>query len=281
MIVPFLLLFLIFIIIPVIYGLFLSFTSYNIVQPMRFNGIDNYIQLFTSDDWFLQALGNTLRFAVIAGPVGFICSFLFAWIINDLKFRNAFSLAFYAPSIVSGLAVSIVWLSLFSSDRYGHLNNLLLKTGIIRKEMLWTLDPKLLMSVIILVSVWMSLGSGFLTNLAGLSNINTELYEAAAVDGVRTRFQELIYITLPQMKPQLLFNAIMATVGALNVYDIAVAIGGNPSPSNAALTIVGHMYDYAFVRFELGYASAISFILFLMNFVLGQIFMKILSTKDE
>ena len=268
MITPFILLFLMFIIIPVFYGLFLSFTSYNIVQPMRFNGIDNYVQLFTADDWFLQAFGNTLRFAVIAGPIGFMCSFFFAWVINQLKFRNAFSLAFYAPSI-------------FASDRYGHINNLLLQLGLIKEPLLWTLNPDLIMFVIIFVSVWMSLGSGFLTNLAGLSNINTDLYEAAAIDGIKNRFQELYYITMPQMKPQLLYNAIMATVGAFNVYDIAVSIGGNPSPNNAALTIIGHMYDYAFTRFELGYASAISFILFLLCFICGQIFMKIFSSKDE
>ncbi len=281
MLLPFILLFLLFIIIPVFYGLFLSFTTYNIVQPMRFNGIDNYVQLFTADDWFLTALSNTLRFAVVSGPIGFLCSFFFAWVINQLKFRNVFSLAFYAPSIVSSLAITIVWLSIFSSDRYGHLNNLLLQLGIIQEPLLWTTSPQLIMSVIIFVSVWMSMGSGFLTNLAGLSNINTDLYEAAAIDGINNRFQQLFYITMPQMKPQLLYNAIMATVSALNVYDIAVAIGGNPSPSNAALTIVGHMYDYAFTRFELGYASAISFILFLMCFICGQIFMKIFSSKDE
>jgi len=278
---PFYLMFVLFIVIPVIYGLVLSLTRYNIVQPMKFNGIENYRQLFTADDLFLKSIGNTLKFAVVAGPIGFICSFFFAWIINQLKFRNVFSLAFYAPSIVSGLALSIVWLSMFSSDRYGHINNLLLKLGAIQEPLLWTMDPKLIMPLIILISVWMSMGSGFLTNLAGLNTINAELYDAGSIDGIRNPFQQLWYITMPQMKPQLLFNAIMTVVGSLNVYDLAVSVGGNPSPNYSAHTIVGHMYDFAFVRFELGYASAIAFVLFLMNFLLGQLCMKLFSTKEN
>jgi len=281
MLAPFLILFTIFIIIPVIYGLVLSFTHYNIVQPMRWAGLSNYVQLFTRDDWFLQAMGNTWRFAIIAGPIGFVCSFVFAWVINQLRFRNGFSLAFYAPSIVSGLAMSVVWLAFFSSDRFGHVNNLLLRLGLINEPLLFTLNPALIMPVIIFVSVWMSMGAGFLANLAGLSNLNLDLFEAAAIDGVQNRFQELFYITLPQLKPQLLFNAIMSTVAALNVHEVAIAIGGNPSPGNVALTVVGHMQDYAFTRFELGYASAIAFILFLMNFLLGQLFMRIFRSDDD
>jgi len=281
MLAPFLILFALFIVVPVVYGFVLSFTRYNLMQPMRWAGLANYIHLFTQDDWFLQALGNTLRFAIIAGPIGFICSFLFAWIINQLRFRNGFSLAFYAPSIVSGVAMSVVWLAFFSSDRFGHLNNLLLRLGVINEPLLFTLNPALITPVIIFVSVWMSMGAGFLANMAGLSNLNLDLFEAAKMDGVQNRFQELFYITLPQLKPQLLFNAIMSTVAALNVHEMAVAIGGNPSPGNVALTVVGHMQDYAFVRFELGYASAIAFILFLMNFLLGQLFMRIFRSNDE
>ena len=281
MLAPFLILFVAFIIIPVFYGLFLSFTRFNMIQPMRWVGLDNYRHLFTQDDWFLTAFGNTLRFAVIAGPIGFVCSFLFAWIIHQLKFRNAFSLAFYAPSIVSGIAMSVVWLAIFSSDRFGHLNNLLLRFGLINEPLLFTINPQLITPVIIFVSVWMSMGAGFLANLAGLANLNLDLFEAASIDGVQNRFQELFYITLPQLKPQLLFNAIMSTVAALNVHEMAVAIGGHPSPGNVALTIVGHMQDFAFVRFELGYASAMATILFFMNFLLGQIFLKVFKSDDQ
>lgn len=278
MLLPFALLFLLFVLIPVAWGLVLSFTHYNIVQPMRFAGLKNYVELFTNDDLFIKALSNTLGFAVVAGPVGFLSSFFFAWAINQLRCRNAFSLAFYAPSIVSSLAISVIWLYLFSSDRYGLVNTVLLKMDLIKSPILWTKDPQYIMPLIILISVWMSMGSGFLTNLAGLSNLNPELNEAGAIDGIKNRFQDLFYVVLPQMKPYLLFNAIMAIVNSLNVYDITVAVAGFPSPDYSAHTIVAHMYDYGFIRFELGYASAIAFVLFMMNFLLGRFFMKVLST---
>lgn len=281
MILPFMLLFAVFVVIPVFWGLILSLTHYNMMQPMIWAGFTNYIELFLNDDLFITALRNTFWFAAIAGPAGFLASFFFAWVINQLKFRDAFSLAFYAPSIVSGIAISIIWLYLFSSDRLGLVNSTLLDIGAISEPLLWTMDPQLIMPLIILISVWMSLGTGFLTNLAGLSNVNIELYEAGAIDGIRNKFQELLYITYPQMKPQLLFNAIMSTVASLNVHEIAVTVAGFPSPDYAAHTIVGHMYDHGFIRFELGYASAIAFVLFAMNFLFGRLFMKLFSTKDE
>jgi len=281
MVLPFILLFAVFVIIPVVWGLVLSLTHYNMMQTMLWAGFSNYIELFLNDDLFITALRNTVWFAAIAGPIGFLASFFFAWVINQLKFRDAFSLAFYAPSIVSGIAISIIWLYLFSSDRLGLVNSTLLDLGFISEPMLWTMDPQLIMPLIIVISVWMSLGTGFLTNLAGLSNINIELYEAGAIDGVKNKFQELYYITYPQMKPQLLFNAIMSTVASLNVHEIAVTVAGFPSPDYSAHTLVGHMYDHGFIRFELGYASAIAFVLFLMNFLLGRLFMRLFSTKDE
>jgi len=278
---PFLILFTIFVIIPVIYSVVLSFTFYNIIQRPKFCGIENYRLLFTDDDVFLIALKNTLIFAFITGPIGYFASFFVAWIIDQLKMRNFFALAFYAPSITSGIAMSVVWLYFFSSDRYGFINNLLLRIGIISEPILWNTDPKTILPVIIIVSVWMSMGTGFLVFLAGLQNIPKELYDAGAVDGIKNRFQELIYITLPSMKPQLLFGAINSIVNSFGVFDIAVSIAGMPSPNYAGHTIVAHLYDYAFIRFDMGYASAIAVILFLMTYSLGQIFMKILSSKDE
>jgi multiple sugar transport system permease protein len=218
---------------------------------------------------------------VISGPVGFLSSFFFAWVINQLRFKLGFTLAFYAPSITSGVAMSVVWMILFSSDRYGYINSFLYKLNIISEPMLWTKDPLLIMPVIIVISLWMSLGSGFLTNLAGLSTINIELYESGKIDGIKNRFQELFYITMPLMKPYLLFNAIMSTVSALNMNDIAVSVAGFPSPDYAAHTIVAHMNDYGFTRYELGYASAIAIVLFAMKFIFGRIFFKLFSDKDE
>ena len=277
---PFLILFVLFIILPVFISFGLSFTNYNMIESPDFIGITNYRLLILDDAEFLIALKNTLVFAFISGPIGFLGSFVMAWLINNLKARNLFSLAFYAPSITSGVALSTVWLYFFSSDRYGLINNTLINLGIISEPIQWTQDVNTVLPVIILISIWMSMGTGFLTFLAGLQNLPQEINEAGMIDGIRNRFQELIYITLPQMKPQLLFGAINAAGGAFGVFDIAVSVAGLPSPDYAAHTIVAHLYDYAFIRFEMGYASAVAIILFLITFVLGRIFMRVFSEKD-
>lgn len=277
---PFLILFVLFIILPVFISFGLSFTNYNMIESPDFIGITNYRLLILDDAEFLIALKNTLVFAFVSGPIGFLGSFVMAWLINNLKARNLFSLAFYAPSITSGVALSTVWLYFFSSDRYGLINNTLINLGIISEPIQWTQDVNTVLPVIILISIWMSMGTGFLTFLAGLQNLPQEINEAGMIDGIRNRFQELIYITLPQMKPQLLFGAINAAVGAFGVFDIAVSVAGLPSPDYAAHTIVAHLYDYAFIRFEMGYASAVAIILFLITFVLGRIFMRVFSEKD-
>ena len=236
-----------------------------------------------NDDVFILSLKNTLLFAVTAGPAGFFGSFVMAWLINRINIkpvRNVFSLAFYAPSITSSIALSVVWLYFFGSDRYGLINSALINLGIITDPIQWTSDSRYLLGVVILISIWMSMGTGFLTFLAGLQNINTELYEAGMIDGIRNSFQELIYITIPQLKPQLLFGAINATVAAFGVFDVSVSVAGLPSPNYAAHTVVTHLYDYAFLRFEMGYASAISVVLFALTFFLSRWLMKVFSTKD-
>lgn len=278
---PFVVLFTIFVVVPVGYAIGLSFTDYNMMQPAKFVGLNNYKLLFLDDKVFLTAISNTLTFALITGPIGYLLSFLAAWVINQLKFKRGFSLAFYAPSITSGIAMSYVWLIIFSSDRYGYLNNILLKLGMIDSPILWNTDPNYIMKVIIIISLWMSMGTGFLVFLAGLQNISTSYYEAGAIDGVKNKFQELIYITLPLMKPQLLFGAINSIVGSFGVYDIAVAVAGMPSPNYAGHTIVSHLFDYAFIRFQMGYASAIAVVLFAFTFILGRVVMRLLSSKDE
>ncbi|HOJ09398.1 MAG TPA: sugar ABC transporter permease [Clostridiales bacterium] len=281
MLVPFFILFIIFVVLPVIIALLLSFTDYNMLQPPKFVGLKNYELLFLDDKIFLTALGNTFLFAFIVGPIGYLMSFIAAWVINQLKLRNAFALAFYAPSITSGVAMSVVWLYFFSPDRYGLLNNLFINAGLIDNPILWTQDPNYIMPVIIVISIWMSLGNGFLVFLAGLQNINKEHYEAAAIDGVENRYQQLKYITLPMMKPQLLFGAISSITSSFGVFDIAVSVAGLPSPNYAGHTIVAHLYDYAFIRFQMGYSSAIATVLFIITYSFGHIIMRLLSTKDE
>ncbi len=278
---PFLLLFAVFVVIPVIVSIITSFTNNNMIQESRFVSFTNYRLLLTDDDVFIVALGNTLTFALITGPIGYIMSFIAAWVINTLKFKNGFALAFYAPSITSGVAMSVVWLVFFSNDRYGYINNFLLQLGLIDTPILWTLDSDYIMTVIIIISIWMSMGTGFLVFLAGLQGINHTYYEAAHIDGVNSRFQELWYITLPMVKPQLLFGAVNSIVSSFGVFDIAVSVAGLPSPNYAGHTIVAHMYDYAFIRFQMGYASAVAVVLFLITFILGRVVMRLLSSKDE
>lgn len=278
---PFVILFTIFVVAPVLAAIGLSFTDYNMMQTPHFVGFNNYKLLFLDDEVFMTAISNTVRFAVFTGPIGYLLSFFAAWVINQLKCKRAFALAFYAPSITSGVAMTNVWLVLFSSDRRGYLNYFLMNIGIIDEPILWNTDPTYIMGVVTFISLWMSMGTGFLVFLAGLQNMDRSLYEAGAIDGVKNKFQELFYLTLPAMKPQLLFGAINSITSSFAVFDIAVAVASMPSPNYSAHTIVAHLYDYAFIRFQMGYASAVAVVLFLITFILGKIVMKALSSKDE
>ena len=277
---PFVILFGVFLILPVLVAAGASLTNFNLLQFPKWLGLSNYKFLFLDDDVFLKALKNTFVFAVIVGPTGYVMSFLVAWVINQLKLRNVFTLAFYAPSITSAVAMAVVWLYFFSPDRYGLFNNLLINMGVVTEPILWNKDPKTILPVIILVSVWMSMGNGFLVFLAGLQNVPKQLYEAGDIDGIKNKGQQLWYITLPMVKPQLLFGAVTAIVSSFAVFDVSVAISGMPSPNYAGHTIVTHLYDYAFIRFQMGYASAVAVVLFALTFVLGRVSFRFLSSKD-
>lgn len=279
---PFLILFTIFTMVSVGVAMGMSLTNYNMIQKPRFVGFSNYQFLILEDDVFITALKNTLLFALLTGPLGYFASFIMAWIITLLKKgRGFFALAFYAPSLTSGIAMSTIWLIIFAGDRYGYLNNLLLKIGLIVEPILWTKDASYLKWVIVLISVWMSMGTGFLVFLAGLQNIDPSLYEAARVDGMKNRIQELRYITLPLMKPQLLFGAVTSVVNSFAIFDVATSVAGMPSPDYAAHTIVAHLYDYAFIRLNMGYASAVAMVLFLITFVLGRVCFYIFRSEED
>ena len=277
---PFLILFCVFLIVPVLVAAGISLTNFNMLQVPRWLGLNNFKFLFMDDDVFLVALKNTFVFACITGPIGYVMSFLVAWVINQLKLRNAFALAFYAPSITSAVAMSVVWLYFFSGDRYGLFNNVLINIGIIAEPVLWNKDPKTILPVIIVVSVWMSMGTGFLVFLAGLQNVPKQLYEAGDIDGIPNKLQQLWYITLPMVKPQLLFGAINSIVTSFAVFDVSVSIAGMPSPNYAGHTIVAHLYDYAFIRFQMGYASGVAVLLFALTFFLGRLSFRLLASRD-
>ncbi len=277
---PFLLLFAVFVIVPILIAIGLSLTNYNMIQPATFAGLSNYRHLFLDDSIFLLSLKNTFVFALFIGPIGYFMSFIMAWLINSMHFRRFFTLAFYAPSITSGIAMATVWLTMFSNDRTGYINNFLLNAGFISEPILWNQSARYIFPVVILMSVWMSMGSGFLVFLAGLQSLPGEIYEAGRIDGIKNRWHELYYLTLPLMKPQLLFGAINAIVGSFGVFDVVYQFAGMPTPNYAAHTIVAHLYDYAFLRFQMGYSSAIAVVLFVITFVLGRICMRIFRTDD-
>ncbi len=262
------LLFIIFIIVPVLAAIGLSFTFFDAIQPPRFIGLDNYIALITQDDTFMKyVLANTIQFAVIVGPGGYAFAFLLAWILAQLPRipRTIFALILYSPSMTAGVAMAVVWKTLFSGDQTGYLNSFLMGLGMLREPIQWLQSPQYLMPIMIIVTLWGSMGIGFLAMLAGILEISPELYEAAAMDGMSSRFQEIFYITIPSMKPQMLFGAVMALVGTFQAGAIGVTLSGsNPTPQYAGQLIVNHIEDYGFLRYEMGYAAAVSVVLLLM-----------------
>ncbi len=268
---PFLALFLMFTLIPIGCSIVLSFTNYNIFSPPTFAGWDNYLRMFLDDDIFLIAIRNTLVFALITGPIGYFLCFAFAWMMNELRprVRAMVTLVFYAP-VLSGTAFSI-WRFIFSSDAYGLLNGWLMKLGVFREPLGYLTDPTRVLGVVIFVQLWMSLGTGFLAFIAGLQCVDRSLYEAGLVDGVHNRFQELWHITLPVMKPQLIFGAVMQIVASFSVADVSVQLAGFPSVQYAAETVVTHIMDYGTVRFEMGYACALACFLFAMMYLMNKL----------
>ena len=281
MMVPFLGMFFLFTVVPVVISVFLSFTDFNLLQFPDFVGWDNYIQLFLEDKVFIKSLTNTLLFAVVTGPVSYFLCLLFAWIINEFKgwVRSFLTLIFYAPSICGN--AYLVWNLILTGDRYGYLNGLLLKYDIINEAILWMKTEKYILPCLIVVQLWLSLGTGFLSFIAGLQTVDKSLYEAAALDGVKNRWQELWYVTLPAMKPQLMFGAVMQITQSFAVADISVQLAGNPSVNYAGATVVTHLLDYGNTRFEMGYASAIATVLFLLMVGTNQLVQKILRRVGE
>lgn len=264
LIAPYTFLFIIFTVVPVIMSLALSFTYFNLLEFPSFIGWDNYMNLFVNDDVWMVAIKNTAILAVVTGPLSYIMAFVFAWLINELRplLRSFMTLVFYAPSISGN--VYLVWKLIFSSDMYGYANALLIQTNIIKEPITWLQDADYIVWILIIVQLWMSLGVSFLSFIAGLQSVNKELYEAGAIDGIKNRWQELWHITLPQMKSQLLFGAVMQITSALSIADVSVNLAGFPSVEYAGHTIITHLMDYSSIRMEMGYASAIATILFLI-----------------
>lgn len=276
MVAPFMILFTVFTVLPVLISIFFSFTNFNMLEFPDFVGFENYKRLFLVDDVFLIAIKNTLILAIITGPLSYLMCFVFAWLINELKrpLRVFLTVVFYAPSI-SGNAY-LIWKLIFSSDMYGYANSWLMNLGIISEPILWLQDTSYIMPILIIVQLWLSLGVSFLSFIAGLQTVDKTLYEAGAIDGIRNRWQELWYITLPSMKPQLLFGAVMQITTSLSISSISIELAGFPSVEYAGHTIVTHLYDYGSVRYEMGYASTIATLLFFIMIFSNLIVQKLL-----
>ena len=281
MVAPYMIIFTMFTVVPVILSMVISFTDFNLLEVPNFVFISNYTRLFLDDDIFVIAVKNTLIFAAIVGPVSYLMSLMVAWFINELppKIRAIVTLVFYAPSI-SG-QVYLIWGTLFSGDSYGWVNGALLNLGLITKEIVFFEDANYIMPLCIVVALWTSLGTSFLAFIAGLQGIDRSMYEAGAVDGVRNRWQELWYITLPSMKPQLMFGAVMAITGAFGFGGVVTALCGFPSVDYAAHTIMHHLDDYGGIRFEVGYSSTIAVVLFTIMIGSNALVKKLLSKVGE
>ncbi|WP_229750379.1 carbohydrate ABC transporter permease [Paenibacillus nasutitermitis] len=280
---PFFIAFFIFIVLPIAAGIALSFTYFNAIEFPTWVGWLNFQHLFSQDIIFLQhVLPNSFKFAVFVGPLGYACAFLLAWFIAQLPgtLRIWYALAMYAPSLTGGVAIAVVWQVAFTGDRTGYINSFLLKLGLIEKPILFLADKDYLMNIMILVSIWGSMGIGFLALLAGILNVDKQLYEAGQIDGISSRLQEIWYITIPSMKPQMLFAAIISIVNTLKSGGVGTAMAGNPTPDYAGQLMVSHIDDYGFIRFELGYASAISIVLLVIMLLLNRLLRALFDPKE-
>lgn len=284
MLLPFMSLFFLFIFLPVFASVVLSFFDFDMVSMPIPVGFQNYVRMFAGDKTFLTVLGNTLKFAVVTGPVSFILAFLLAWMINEFSpfVRSLLAFLFYAPALVgNGL---FIWQIMFSGDSYGYVNNFLMSFGIITSPIQWFKSTQYNMTIIMVVQLWMSMGVSFLANIAGLQNVNTELYEAGAIDGIRTRWHELWYITMPSMKNILLFGAVMQIQAVFSIGNVVTTLAGYPSVNNSVDTLISLINDVGTQRYEMGYASALSVFLFMMvmfiRYVVGGL-LNLLGKSDD
>lgn len=281
---PYALLFVLFIILPTVAAIALSFTDFNTIQFPDFVGAKNYISLFTNDSVFMQkVLPNTVVYAVFTGIGGYILSFLLAWMLAQLTrpVRTFLTIIIYAPSMTGGVMLATIWTVIFNGDKSGYLNALLLKLGFIEQPVAWAQSDKYLLPIMITVTLWSSMGIGFLAMLSGITNGNTELYEAGYIDGIKNRFQEIIYITIPLAKPQMLFGAIMAIVGTFQAGGVGTTLSGaNPTPNYSGQLIGTHIEDFGFLRYEMGYSAAISVVMLIFVYAMSEGAKKLFSSDD-
>lgn len=280
---PYIVLFTLFILVPIVIAIGLSFTYFNAVSFPTYADLGNYLTILTQDRVLMEhVLPNTIQIAIVAGPVSLVLQFLLAWALAQIpkKLRTILALLFFIPSQTGGIALAVIWKILFSGDRLGYLNNLLISLGAIDAPIAWLVEEQWILPIMIIVTLWSSMGIGFLSILSGILNVNSEMYEAAYIDGIRNRFQEMIYITIPSIKSSLLFATVMAIVNAFSIGQVGVDLtGGNPTPNYAGQTFITHIADHGLLQYEMGYAAALSVVLLLIIYGVSRIANRLLIEK--
>lgn len=266
------------IIFPSLYALIISFTSYDLLRPSKteFIFLENYINLF-KDKTFLRALKNTLIYAIGVVPLQTIIALFLALVSNqDIRAKGLFRVIYYLPGLTSSVAISSIFLFLFSKS--GVVNIILSKFGI--DAISWAASSKLALPLVIIMAIWAGTGFQMIIFLAGLQDISTEIYESANIDGA-TKLQQFLYITLPLLKPKTFFVMATGFIGALQVFDMAYIISdGSGGPDGSTMTAVLYLYTEAFKKDQMGYASAAAFILFGIILVLTLVQKKFFEDKE-
>lgn len=265
---PYMAVFFIFTILPVIVAYILAFTQFDSLQMPVWVGLQNYERLFLEEQYFGIALQNSFILASLSGPLNYFVAFIFAWILNEVppKPRTVLTLLFYIPSMVGGFQFLLDLL--LSQDKYGWINGWLIQLGFIDEPLQFAKMTDIMIPLAVIIMLWNALGQQFLIFISSLQGVDKSLYEAGAVDGISNRWQELYYITLPAIKGQLALNAILTITSAVAI--VAPAYFGNPTQDYRLYTLQMMVNDYT-SRLELGYVTAMSSIMFVISLTVNKI----------
>jgi len=258
---------------PMLFSLYASFTDYNITSKMNFIGLANYKHMFTVDDMFWTSLWNTLYYVLFSVPITTVGALLLAVLLNQkVKGMKIFRTIFYLPAVLSGVAVYFLWMQLLSPST-GMINTMLSWVGI--EGPAWLFDPQWTKPALILMKMW-SVGGGMLLYLASLQGVSKNVYEAAEIDGANI-FHKFFHITLPMISPVIFFDLVTSTIGSFQIFQEAYVMSesGNGGPANSLLFYNLHMWNNAFKTFDMGYASGMAWILFVIIMILTVFQLKI------
>ncbi len=266
-------LFFIFQLAPVFISFFLSFTHYDVVHPPRFAGLANYKNILFNDPLFWKAIGNTVLYVIGVVPIGICMSLLLAVAIDQkIKFKNFFKSIFFLPTVTAIVAVSVIWKWLYAGAKYGLFNHLIMKLGF--QPIDWLTSPTWTLPSIMIMSIWAGVGYNMILFLAGLQTIPQVMYEAAEIDGAGF-WRKFFHVTLPLLKPTIVFVGMMSFIFSFQVFEQVYIMtggqGGIGGVLNSGLTIVAYLYDKGFQQFQMGYASALAYIIFLCIFMLTMV----------